>query len=93
MAKGNRAPASHHTTANAKRPKELVHIGTTGPFPLSLGGSRCLVMLVDIESRLQQTYGTRNKIAEANLADMGVPRAFRSDNDMEYTYRTLVELF
>ena len=98
MAKGNRAPTAHHTTARAKRPMELVHIDTAGPFPASLGGSRCIVMLVDSTSHLQRPYGTRDKSAAAILAvvkrfiaDMGVPRAFRSDNGTEYTNHSFVE--
>jgi len=98
MAKGNRAPTPHHTTARAKRPMELVHIDTAGPYPASLGGSRYVVMFVDSASRLQRPYGTRDKSAEAILAvvkrfvaDMGVPRAFRSDNGSEYTNRAFVE--
>ena len=31
---------THHTTARTKRPMELVHIDTAGPFPASLGGLR-----------------------------------------------------
>ena len=98
MAKGNRAPTPHHTTARAKRPMELVHIDTAGPFPASLGGSRYVVMFVDSASRLQRPYGTRDKSAATILAvvkrfiaDMGVPRAFRSDNGAEYTNRSFVE--
>ena len=97
MAKGNRAPTPHHTTARAKRPMELVHIDTAGPYPASLGGSR-YVMFVDSASRLQRPYGTRDKSAEAIvavvkhfIADMGVPRAFRSDNSSEYTNRSFVK--
>ena len=63
------------------------HIGTAGPFPASLGGSRYIVMFVDSASRLLRPHGTRNKSAAAILAvvkrfiaGMGVPRTFRSDN-------------
>ena len=98
MAKGNRAPTAHYTTARAKRPMELIHIDTAGPFPASLGGSRYVVMFVDSASRLQRPYGTRDKTAAAILAvvkrfiaDMGVPRAFRSDNEAEYTNHSFVE--
>ena len=98
MAKGNRAPTPHHTTARAKRPMELIHVDTAGPFPASLGGSRYVVMFVDSASRLQRPYGTRDKTAAAILAvvkrfiaDMGVPRAFRSDNGREYTNHSFVE--
>ena len=84
MAKGNRAPTAHYTTARAERPMELIHIDTAGPFPASLGGSRYAIMFVDSASRLQHPYGTRDKRAAAILAvvkrliaDMGVPRSFR----------------
>ena len=98
MAKGNRAPTPHHTTARAKRPMELIHVDTAGPFPASLGGSRYVVMFVDSASRLQRPYGTRDKTAAAILAvvkrfiaDMGIPRAFRRDNGREYTNHSFVE--
>ena len=98
MAKGNRAPTAHHTTARAKRPMGLIHIDTAGPFPASLGGSRYVVMFVDSASRLQRPYGTRDKTVATILAvvkrftaDMGVPRAFRSDNGREYTNSSFVE--
>ena len=54
MAKGNRMPTAHHTTARAKRSMELVHVDTAGPFPVSLGGSWYVVMFVDSASRLQR---------------------------------------
>ena len=92
MAKGNRAPTAHHTTARTKKPMELIHIDTADPFPASLGGSRYVVMFADSASRLQRPYGTRDKSAATILAvvkrfvaDMGVPQAFRSDNATEYT--------
>ena len=98
MTKGNRARTAHHTTARAKRLMELVHIDTAGPSPASLGGSRYVVMLVDSASRLQRPYGTRDKSAAATLAvvkrfiaDMGIPRAFRSDNGAEYANHSFVE--
>ena len=98
MAKGNRAPTAHHTTARTKRPMELVHIETAGPFPASLGGSRYVAMFVDSASRLQRPYDTHDKSAAAILAvvksfiaDMGVPRAFRNDNGAEYTNHLFVE--
>ena len=98
MAKGNRAPIAHHTTARAKRSMKLVHIDTAGPFPASLGGSRYVVMFVDSASRLQRPYGTRDKSAVAILAvvkrfiaDIGAPRAFRNDNRAEYTNYSFVE--
>ena len=49
-------------------------------------------MFVDSASRLQRPYGVREKSAAAILsvvkrfvADMGVPRAFRTDNGTEYS--------
>ena len=98
MAKGNRAPTARHTTARAKRPMRLIHIDTAGSFPASLGGSRYVLIFADSASRLQRPYGTRDKIAAAVLAavkrfiaDMGVPRACRSDNGREYTNHSFVE--
>ena len=98
MAKENRAPTAHHTTAGAKRPMELVHIDTADPFPGSLGGSRNVVMFVDSASRLQRPYVTRDKSTTAILAvvkrfitDMGVTRPFQSDNGAEYTNHSFVE--
>ena len=97
MVKGNRATA-HHATARARRPMELVHIDTAGLFPASLGGSRYVGMFVDSASRPHRPYGTRDKSAAAILAvlkrfiaDMGVPRAFRSDKGAEYTNHSFVE--
>ena len=90
MAKGIRTPTPHRTTSRAEAPLDLVHIDTAGPFPESLGGSRYVVMFVDSASRFQRPYGTRDKSASAILgvvqrfvADMGVSRAFRTDNGTE----------
>ena len=98
MAKGNRVSFAHHTTAHAKRPMEVVHIDTADPFPASLGGLRYVAMFVDSTSRLQCPYGTHDRSAAAILAvvkrfiaDMGVPRAFRSDNGEEYANPSFVE--
>ena len=98
MAKGIRASTPHHTTSRAAAPLDMVHIDTAGPFPESLGGSRYVVMFVDSASRFQRPYGTRNKSASAILgvvqrfvADMGVPRAFRTDNGTEYTNSAFVD--
>ena len=98
MAKGIRAPTPHYTTSRAKAPLDLVHIDTAGPFPESLGGSRYVFMFVDSASRFQRPYGTRDTSASAILgvmqwfvADMGVPRAFRTDNGTEYTKSAFVE--
>lgn len=68
MAKGNRAPIAHHTTAPAERWMELVHIETLGPFPKSIGGSQYVVMFVDSVPRLQRPYGTRDKKAAVIFA-------------------------
>ena len=91
--------APHRTTSRAEAPLDLVHIDTAGPFPESLGGSRYVVMFVDSASRFQRPYGTRDKSASAILgvverfvADMGVPRALRTDNGTEYTNSSFVEL-
>ena len=98
MAKDIHAPTSHRTTSRAAVPLDLVHIDTAGPFPESLGGSRYVVMFVDSASRFQRLYGTRDKSASAILGvvqwfvvDMGVPRAFRTDNVAEYTNSAFVE--
>ena len=98
MAKGIRALTPHHTTSRAAAPMNMVHIVTTGPFQESLGGSRCVVMFVDSASRFQRPYGTRDKSASAILgvlkhfvADVGVPRAFRTNNGAEYTNSTFVD--
>ena len=91
-AKGHRAPTPHHATRRATHPLGLVHIDTAEPYPTSLGGSRYVVMFVDSASRLQRPYGVREKSAAAILsvvkrfvADMGVPRAFRTENGTEYS--------
>ena len=98
MAKGIRASTPHRTTSRAEAPLDLVHIDNAGPSPESLGGSRYVVMFVDSASRFQRPYGTRDKSASAILgvvqrfvADMGVPRAFRTDNGTEYTNTAFVE--
>jgi transposase InsO family protein len=98
MAKGIRAPTPHHTTSRAVAPLDRVHIDTAGPFPESVGGSRYVVMFVDSASRFQRPYGTRDKSASAILgvvrrfvADMGVPKSFRTDNGTEYTNSAFVD--
>ena len=57
-----------------------------------------MVMFVDSASRLQRPYGAREKSAAAISsvvkyfnADMGVPRAFRTDNGTEYLNSMLVD--
>ena len=98
MAKSIRAPTPHRTTSQAGSPLDLVHIDTAGPFPESLGGSRYVVMFVDSASRFQRPYGTRDKSASAIfgvvqwfVADMVLPRAFRTDNDSQYIDSAIVE--
>ena len=55
-------------------------------------------MFVDSASRLQWPYGVRKKSATAVLsvvkrfvADMGIPRAFRTDNGTEYSNSMFVD--
>ena len=55
-------------------------------------------MFVDSASRLQRPYGVREKSAAAILsvvkrfvADMGIPRAFRTDNGTEYSNSMFVD--
>ena len=97
-AKGYRVPTSHHATRRATQPLGLVHIDSAGPYPTSLGGSRYVVMFVDSASRLQRPCGVREKSAAAILsdvkrfvADMGVPRAFRTDNGTKYSNSMFVD--
>ena len=97
MAKGIRAPTPHRITSRAAAPPDLVHIDTAGPFPESLGGLRYVVMFVDSAYRFQRSYGTRDMSASSILgvvqwfvADIGVPRAFRTDNGIEYTNSAFV---
>ena len=96
MAKRIRASTPHHTTSRAAAPMDMVHIDTAGPFQESLGGSRYIVMFLDSASRFQRPFRARNESASAILgvvkrfvADMGVSRAFRTDNGPEYTNSTL----
>ena len=98
MAKGIRELTLYHTTSRAAAPMDMVHIDTAGPFQESLGGSRYVVKFVGSASRFQRPYGTRDKSASAILgvvqhfvADLGVPRAFRTDNSAEYTNSTFVD--
>ena len=97
-AKGHRAPTPHHATRRATQWLGLVHNDTAGPYPTSLGGSWYVVMFVDSASRLQRPYGVREKSAATILsvvkrfvADMGVPRAFRTDNGTEYSNSMFVD--
>ena len=64
----------------------------------SLGGLRYAVMFVDSALRLQRPYDAREKSAAAIFsvvkhfkADMGIPRAFRTDNGTEYLNSMLVD--
>ena len=99
-AKGHRAPTPHHATRRATHPLGLVHIDTARPYPTSLGGSRYVVMFVDSASRLQRSYGVREKSAAAIpsvvkrfVADKGVPRAFCTYNGTEYSNSMFVDFF
>ena len=96
-AKGHRAPTPHLATRRATQPLGFVHIDTAGPYPTSLGGSRYVVMFVD---SLQRPYGVREKSAAAILsvvkrfvADMGLLRAFRTDNGTEYSNSMFVGFY
>ena len=98
LAKGIPASTPHRTTSQAAAPLDMVHIDTLRPFPESLGGSQYVVMFVDSASRFQSPYRTRDKSASAILgvvqwfvADMGVPRVFRTDNGAEYINLAFVE--
>ena len=57
------------------------------------------MIFVDSASRLQRPYGVSEKSAASILsgvkrfvADMGVPRAFRTDNGTEYSDSMFVDL-
>ena len=96
--KGHRAPNPHHATRRATQRLGFVHINTAGPYPTSLEGSRYVVMFVDSTPRLQRPYGVREKSAAAILsvvkrfvADMGIPRAFRTDSGTEYLNSMFVD--
>ena len=95
VAKGIRAPTPHQAMSRALAPMDMVHINTAGPFQESLGGSRYIVMFVDSVLRFQRSQGNRGKSASTILSvvkrfadDMGVPRAFRTDNSAKYTNST-----
>ena len=97
-AKGNRAPTPHHATRRVTQPLGLVHIDTAGPYPTSLGESQYIVMFVDSAPRLQWPYRAREKSAAAIVsvvkrfvANMKVPRAFRTDNGTEYSNSKLMD--
>ena len=77
---------------------KLIHIDTAGPHQESFEGLRCVIVFVDSASRLQRPYGTRGKstpvilaVVKYFVADMEVPRAFRTDNGSEYMNRTFTE--
>lgn len=83
--KGQMTRTTNRTTTRAK-----VHVDTAGPYPVSLGGSRYMMMFVDNVSRLQRpggARGARGKSASAVFAvvkrfwtAMNAPGAFRTDN-------------
>ena len=87
MAKGNRAPTAHHTTARAKRPMELVHIDTAGPFPGYLSGDRG----TSCSWTAPPASSTHTAPAKRFIADMGVPQAFGCDNGAENTNHSFME--
>ena len=71
---------------------------TAGPYSTYLGGSRYVVIFVDSALRLQRPYGAREKGAAAIfsvvkrfVADMGIPRALRTDNGTEYSNSMFVD--
>ena len=74
------------------------HIDTAGPYPTTLGGSRYVVMFVDSASHLQRPYGVHKKsaaaifsVAKLFVSDMRVPRAFCTDNGIEYSNSMFVD--
>ena len=86
----------HHVPAAV--PIEMVHIDTTGQFQESRGGSRYVIIFVVSAFCFQSPYGIRDKSASAILgvvqrfvADMGVPREFKTDSGAEYTNSTFVD--
>ena len=96
--KGIRASTPHHTTSRAAASMDMVQIDTAGPYQDSLGGSRSVVMFVVSALCFQRPYEARDKSPSAILgvvkrfvADMGVPRAFRTNNGAEYTNSTFVD--
>ena len=99
MAKYIHAPTPHHIMARAAAPMDMVHMDTVGPYPESLGGSWYGVMFVDSASPpLQRPYGIRGKsafiilgVVKRVVANIGVPRAVRTDIGAEYTNSTFVE--
>ena len=97
-AKSHQTPTPHHATRRATQPLGLVYIGTAGPYPTSLGGWRYVAMFVVSASRLQRPYGVCEKSTAAIFsvvkrfgADIGVPRAFRTDNGTEYSNSMFVD--
>lgn len=50
------------------RPMDLVYVDIAGPYLLSLGGLRYVIMFVDGASCLQKPYEAREKNAPAILA-------------------------
>ena len=92
------AATPNHTTARVRAPIEVIPIDTAGPYPELLRDSRYVIMFVDTAPRLQGPCGTRDKSSPAILTvlkhfvvNMGVSRAFRTDNSLGYTNRIFVE--
>ena len=79
---------------------KLITIDTAGPYQEPLGGSRYVIIFVDSASRLQRSYGTRDKrtptvliVVKHFVVDMGVPSAFWTENGSEYMNRTFGEYY
>lgn len=77
---------------------DLIYIETDGPYPGLLVGSRYVITFVDSASRLQRPYGGREKTEPAILAvvklfvaDMVVPRVFRTNNGTECSNSIFVD--
>ena len=96
-AKGHRAPTPHHATRRATQPLGLVHIDTAGPYPTSLGVAvrrdvrRQRFASTAAVRRAREERGRHSFCRETLRADMGVPRAFRTDNGTEYPNSMFVD--
>ena len=93
MAKGIRAPTPYHTMSREAAPMDMVAHQHRGIIPEVTGR-----LAICRRSRFQHPYGARDKSSSAILgavkrlvADMGVPRTFRTDNGAEYTNSTFVD--
>ena len=78
--------------------REEASDATAGSYPKSLVGPWYVVTFVDSVSRLQRPYRAREKSAAAIfsvvkcfVADMRVPRAFRTDNGIDYSNSMFVD--